>query len=403
MRNCQALDNFSDGIWFDWHNYEATIEGCVMENNARAGLTLEASTHDELDGVPVRTALVTGCRIQNNESGIYSYGSRNVHIDGCVISNNCGEYGGQISVGGDSRVVYNEPQISTGRRIHNSAIYATEPTQQLVRFWTYGGLQTSPSYDWYTTVESDSNQWFHPGRTDAFPDPDAAMIGVSLTLEQWRTQTGNDLHSTWGVPDTATGFAPTATFTGSCSGGGIPRTVSLDASSSFDANGTLVDYAWQFGDGTTGSGVTCTHTFDYANRYEIALTVTDNEGLTHTVRNLLPIDELAAANGSVLLERWLDAPGGAISDIPLDRAPDESVLHTSLSFSTSSEDNYATRISGYLFPPQTGAYTFWITSDDQSELWLSPNDNALQKQRLSYVPEWAQGGEYTKYPSQRSE
>ena len=39
-------------------------------------------------------------------------------------------------------------------------------------------------------------------------------------------------------------------------------TVSVDAGGSADSDGTISDYAWDFGDGTAGRhGVTATHTY----------------------------------------------------------------------------------------------------------------------------------------------
>ncbi len=56
--------------------------------------------------------------------------------------------------------------------------------------------------------------------------------------------------------------------------------VNVDASGSSDADGTVDSYAWNFGDGMTGSGKLATHTYAAAGTYTITLTVTDNDMLS---------------------------------------------------------------------------------------------------------------------------
>ena len=58
------------------------------------------------------------------------------------------------------------------------------------------------------------------------------------------------------------------------------QAVSLDASSSSDADGTIVSYVWSFGDTTTGSGVTTSHAYARYGTYTVTLTVTDSDALT---------------------------------------------------------------------------------------------------------------------------
>ena len=50
---------------------------------------------------------------------------------------------------------------------------------------------------------------------------------------------------------------PVASFTSSCT----DLTCSFNASASSDSDGTISGYAWDFGDGTTGTGVTTIHTY----------------------------------------------------------------------------------------------------------------------------------------------
>src|SRR5438874_6330563 len=56
---------------------------------------------------------------------------------------------------------------------------------------------------------------------------------------------------------------------------GLPLILDGSASSDPDA-GQILTYAWDFGDGLTGTGVTPSHTYALAGDYIVTLTVTDN-------------------------------------------------------------------------------------------------------------------------------
>jgi len=68
--------------------------------------------------------------------------------------------------------------------------------------------------------------------------------------------------------------------------------------------------------------------------------------------------------------------------------PDSSEWRTSFEGQTDWSDNYGTRVRGYLYPPQTGDYTFWIASDDQSQLWLSTDDTPEKAVQIANVDGW---------------
>jgi len=53
---------------------------------------------------------------------------------------------------------------------------------------------------------------------------------------------------------------------------------SFDGSSSTSDAGTITQYAWNFGDGSTGAGVTTSHVYSAAGSYSVTLTVTDSTG-----------------------------------------------------------------------------------------------------------------------------
>lgn len=47
------------------------------------------------------------------------------------------------------------------------------------------------------------------------------------------------------------------------------------------------------------------------------------------------------------------------------------------------EGSYGLRLRGYLYPPRTGNYTFFMTSDDNGELWLSTDDTPGNKRKIA--------------------
>jgi PKD repeat protein len=96
-------------------------------------------------------------------------------------------------------------------------------------------------------------------------------------------------HYSLGTSGTSTNVAPTAAFTLSRAG----NTVTVDGGGSTDSDGDVTAYAWDFGDGATGSGVTASH--DYApGTYTVTLRVTDDDGATGTSSQSVTIP--AAAN-----------------------------------------------------------------------------------------------------------
>jgi hypothetical protein len=59
----------------------------------------------------------------------------------------------------------------------------------------------------------------------------------------------------------------------------------FDASSSVDADGDIVTYQWDFGDGSLGDGEVLDHVYSAMGSYVVALTVTDSAGHTSTARH----------------------------------------------------------------------------------------------------------------------
>ena len=67
---------------------------------------------------------------------------------------------------------------------------------------------------------------------------------------------------------------------------------SLDGSGSFDMDGTIVSYEWDFGDGTSGEGAIVSHAYQEFGTYTATLTVTDDKGAEGTdTAQIVVVDE----------------------------------------------------------------------------------------------------------------
>jgi len=77
--------------------------------------------------------------------------------------------------------------------------------------------------------------------------------------------------------------APTAGFT-ITPNAADPRQISVDGSTSSDPDGDPLTYAWTFGDGGIGSGVTAAHTYvnAFEQTYPVRLNVTDSHGAANS-------------------------------------------------------------------------------------------------------------------------
>ena len=110
------------------------------------------------------------------------------------------------------------------------------------------------------------------------------------------------------------------------------------------------------------------------------------------------------AGQEVLLEAAADSPYFAtLPEYPLH--PSERTLLTRFECPTNLGEHYATRIRGYVHPPVTGEYRFWIASDDSSELWLGTNASPESAQKIASVQpnRWTELREWNRFPSQGSE
>lgn len=110
--------------------------------------------------------------------------------------------------------------------------------------------------------------------------------------------------------------------------------------------------------------------------------------------------------GVILREYWTTAAGGTIADLTrhpnFPRKPDGSSAPEILEAPANWGDQYGTRMRGFLHPPATGNYTFWVAGDDQVELWISPDGDPARKQLVAKVTGFSGSRQWDAAPEQKS-
>jgi hypothetical protein len=111
--------------------------------------------------------------------------------------------------------------------------------------------------------------------------------------------------------------------------------------------------------------------------------------------------------GKILREVWQGIGGTSVGDLTTNSRypndPDIREYIPSFDGPVDWADNYGTRISGWLYVPVSGDYTFWIAGDDNCSLNLSTDIDPVKKQLIASVPEWTGHLAWNTYPEQQSD
>jgi len=110
-------------------------------------------------------------------------------------------------------------------------------------------------------------------------------LETSDEVPNWSTSS----NSPSAVPGAAANLPPVASSVFSPSAPQALQTVTFNASSSYDPDGTIASYVWNFGDGGSGNGRIAAHAYGVAGWYTATLTVTDNGGLTAVQADSVPV------------------------------------------------------------------------------------------------------------------
>jgi hypothetical protein len=115
---------------------------------------------------------------------------------------------------------------------------------------------------------------------------------------------------------------------------------------------------------------------------------------------------LAQSTNGVLREVYLNIGGNAVSDLTshpsFPSSPSLETLQPIFEAPNEFADNYGQRMRALLIPPQTGAYEFWVASDDGGALFLSTTADPAQRAQIATVNSWTSSREWTKETNQHS-
>jgi trimeric autotransporter adhesin len=317
-----------------WFNTTTTRGGKIIGfGSSRSGNSSNYDRHVYMDNAGhIYFGVYPGAAKTVHSSGTYRNGQWH-HIVATLSSAGMVLYVDGVNVGSDPTVTFGQaytgywrvggdtigswPAAPTSANfagtIDEAAVYPTALTQAQVtgHFTAASGVTNQLPVPAFTPTCTDLNCSFD---ASASVDPDGSLTSYAWNFGDTTTGTGvtaSRAYATGGtyqvtltVTDNKGGTSsvthpvtilaanqlPTAAFTQTCT----DLVCSFNGTTSSDPDGSIPSsgYAWDFGDTTTGTGSTKSHTFATGGTYQVALTVTDNRGGTNTVTQ--PVTVLAA-------------------------------------------------------------------------------------------------------------
>ncbi|TET25497.1 MAG: PKD domain-containing protein, partial [Candidatus Bathyarchaeum sp.] len=156
---------------------------------------------------------------------------------------------------------------------------------------------------WYTTntVWSFLDMTMQDGLWTATIPGQSQGTPVKFFVEAFDNAENNDKTSTFSYTIIVPNRSPIADFSASASTVYTGEVIDFDASASYDPDGYITSYFWNFGDGNHGSEVNASHSYVDDGEYLVTLTVVDDDGAAGskkasiTVKNRPPVADLTAS------------------------------------------------------------------------------------------------------------
>ncbi|WP_299245691.1 cellulase family glycosylhydrolase [uncultured Aquimarina sp.] len=189
----------------------------------------------------------------------------------------------------------------------------------------FGGI----AYTWFTEFTDfmgDIYSWTFWSMNPNSGDTGGILQDDWTNVNQWKLDVLTP-HLAPFIPNVVGGtgnLPPTARFSSDIDSGNAPLTVQFDASGSSDPDGDNLSYSWNFGDGSTATGVGISHLFNQPGTYQVSLTVSDGS-LSDTSNKTITVldDTLPTVTANLVVDNStgvapaiinFDASGSTVSD-----------------------------------------------------------------------------------------
>ncbi len=241
---------------------------------------IKSCSHDGISLVFSSNNRITGNLASGNWNGIYAHGSANNKIIGNFLSNN--RNGFYLEGSSNDNVLHQNiivgNQVSVIDKFDNSGNRWNSPEQIS---YTYKGVayQNYLGNFWSDYKGQDADG-------DGIGDSPYSIPGGGQRFDNY------PLIEPW----------PVISFTYSPEKPVALGTVTFNASASYDPNGEIVSYDWDFGDGSSGSGMIVRHTYAEAGNYTVTLTIRDSDEIPNMLGKDIMVTAAGTIEGRVILQ-----------------------------------------------------------------------------------------------------
>jgi PKD repeat protein len=119
----------------------------------------------------------------------------------------------------------------------------------------------------------------------SYEDDGSYTVTLTVTDDDGATNSKN-------ITKTVLNRPPIASFTANETEVDVGKTIHFNASESYDPDGYIAKYFWDFGDGTNETGMVVDHAYNKTGNYTVTLTVTDNDGATDSDTDEITVNAL---------------------------------------------------------------------------------------------------------------